>query len=195
MGRQSIPQKKQKITSPEVGPKKHQKDKPGLPEMGMRRGRDQATQCLAVSMSLWPASLSLVVPSTQSSLSVFDTEEPYGGTSHLHKADSTVVSASASLLVPSQRSLDCYSRTPLPFQNSKSEALQGPIVKALMTEEARDKLKRNRNTHARDPESPSTYKVGIVTPLPNKAQRGSCQDPSSQGLTGGISQVWVSTLI
>lgn len=180
MGRQSIPQKKSRKSQVlRWNPKSIRKTNQACWRWvgnEKRRGPGHAVPCCVDESR--PASLRLV-PSTQSSFSVFDTEDPCGGTSHLHKADSTVVSASASLLEPSQRSLDCYSRTPLPFQNSKNEALRGLIVKAVMTEEASDKLKRNRNTHARDPESPSTSKVGAVTPLPSIARRGSCQDPSS----------------
>lgn len=53
-----------------------------------------------------------------------------------------------------------------------------------MTEEPSDKLKQNKNIHARDSESLSTYKVGAVTPLPRKARRGGCQVPSSSGTHG-----------
>lgn len=106
------------------------------------------------------------VPSTQSSLSVLTLKNNT-------VALPTYTKLAALWLLPHSwylpRSLDSS-----PFRNSKSEAL-------LMTEETSDRVKRNRNTHARDPGSPSTSKVGVVTPLPSKAW-------------GGISQVWVSTL-
>lgn len=60
-----------------------------------------------------------------------------------------------------QKATDCNSRA------QRSEARR---LGSRTTEENSNKLKRN-STHAGDPESPSTYKMGVATPLPSEAQR------------------------
>lgn len=81
-----------------------------------------------------------------------------------------------------QKTTDCHSRT---------------LAEARWLKSIQQKNKtsnKQEHTHARDPESPSTYKMGVVTPPPSKAQRGSCHDPSSSEAPGRYFQVWVAIL-
>lgn len=158
-------------------------------------------------MSLWPASLNPVVPSTTASFSVSTLRNLTWlfPPAQSHKADSAVVSASASRLAlshsikglpsypvgePSLTAAPCVDQQRVSWRNrrrscrkpqtatagaQRSDALQ---LRSRTTEETSNKLKRN-STHAGDLESPSTCKMGVATPLPIEAQRGSCWDPSS----------------
>lgn len=158
-------------------------------------------------MSLWPASLSLVVPSTRSSFSAFDTEQLYGGTSHLNKpqhcgfclcltpdtfpqqhpvwtrylGDMGGGHAEKSRLL--QQDPPVFPKkqdhnTPRPAQELRSSRQKKPVINSSEQEHV-----------CWRPQSPSTYKAGVVTPLPSKARRGSCQDPRTSGVHRGISEV------
>lgn len=84
-----------------------------------------------------------------------------------------------------QKTIGCHSRTLAFLDEQEVRRLRSIRQKKTVI---------NRSTHAGDPESPSTYKMGVVTPFSSKAQRVSCHDPSSSEAQGRYFQVWVAIL-